>query len=197
MKCKALLILILLCQHIEAQHAVTPDSLKGRNYSFYKEHISLNAADKGLTALYAKAWLHKAKSEGNCLELGLAYRAVMFISDTGLNFKYADSILIAAKRCNDNAAIGAAYMTKAIAHYERKEMVEALDNYLLADQYVTRTTDRYLIHKLKYGIGLTKYQLGFYDEAIALFRECTSYFEEENDRAYLNSLHMLGYPSTA
>ena len=39
---------------------------------------------------------------------------------------------------------------------------------------------------------MIKYYLGFYDEAIGLFRECTAYFEDENDRAYLNSLHGLG-----
>lgn len=34
--------------------------------------------------------------------------------------------------------------------------------------------------------------LGFYDEAISLFRECVGYFKNENDRAYLNSIHCLG-----
>src|SRR5690606_3262565 len=76
--------------------------------------------------------------------------------------------------------------------YDRKEQMKALDNYLLADKYIARTNNQYLIYKLKYGMAQTKSYLGFYDEAISLLRECIDYFKEENDRAYLNSLHSLG-----
>ncbi len=48
------------------------------------------------------------------------------------------------------------------------------------------------MYKVKYNIAIIKYFLGFYDEAISLFTECTDYFKEKNTRAYLNSLHLLG-----
>jgi AraC-like DNA-binding protein len=70
--------------------------------------------------------------------------------------------------------------------------MQALDNYLIADRYVSRVHSPILVYKIKYEIAKIKYYLGFYDEAISLLRECIAFFEEESDRGYLNSLHVLG-----
>ncbi|WP_333667628.1 AraC family transcriptional regulator, partial [Flavobacterium sp.] len=105
---------------------------------------------------------------------------------------YADSMLVAAKQTKNDLTIGAAYMTKATVYYGENDNKKALDNFLLADEYIAKTEDSYSMYKVKFGIAQTKYYLGFYDEAISLFKECIEYFKEENDRAYLNSIHGLG-----
>jgi hypothetical protein len=51
---------------------------------------------------------------------------------------------------------------------------------------------KYLIYKVNYSIAHIKYYLGFYDEAISLFREYINYFKEGNVRTYLNPIHSLG-----
>jgi AraC-like DNA-binding protein len=101
-------------------------------------------------------------------------------------------MLIAAKKTADFALIGSGYMTKGVILYDSKQHMKALDNYLIADEYISKTNNQYQIYKVKYGIAQIKYYLGFYDEAIALFKECLGYFKEENSRAYLNTLHSLG-----
>ncbi|MFV8339819.1 AraC family transcriptional regulator [Flavobacterium sp. LB3P21] len=167
-----------------------PDSLKNKDYSYFSNGVQVK--QKLRATLYAKSWLSKSKSEQNWNQIALAYRATMYNADKTQLLSYSDSVLIAAKKSKDIALIGTAYLTKGIVHYDRKEHTKALDNYLIADKYISQTDDSYAIHKVKYAIAQTKYYLGFYHEAIALLKECFKYFESENDRAYLNSIHSLG-----
>jgi AraC-like DNA-binding protein len=188
------IILVLLYQSVGAQHKKfqIPDSLTTRGYDYFNGSISKNQADSVRALLYARCWIEKSKKEKNFAQLALAYKAMLYNTGKVHHMHYADSLLQAATRTNDDLSIGSAYMTKGSIHYEHKQLKKALDNYLKADEYISKTDDQYLTHKVKYGIGLTKCYLGFYNEAISLLKECVSYFEEENDRAYLNSLHALG-----
>ncbi len=189
-----ILILIVLSQKNVAQRSdfKIPDSLKNKDYSYFSNGVQVNKKQKLRATLYAKSWLSKSKSEQNWNQMALAYRATMYNADKTQLLSYSDSVLIAAKKSKDIALIGTAYLTKGIVHYDRKEHTKALDNYLIADKYISQTDDSYAIHKVKYAIAQTKYYLGFYHEAIALLKECFKYFESENDRAYLNSIHSLG-----
>jgi AraC-like DNA-binding protein len=188
------IMLVLLYQSAGAQHKKNtfPDSLRTRDYDYLKGSISKNPTDTVRSFLYARCWAQKAQSEKNYEQLASAYRALLFMSGKEEQINYADSIIIAARRSKNDLILGSAYMTKGIVEYDRKHLKDALNNYLIADQYVSKTSDQYLTHKVKYGIGLTKCYLGFYDEAISLLKECVAYFEEENDQALLNSLHALG-----
>jgi len=189
-----MIVLLLLGRNADAQHAnfKVPDSLSGKSFEYFESHITLNKADSARTLLYAKSWLLKSKAEMDYHQMALAYKAMMYNVKKEFHPQYADSMVQAARNTSDNLLLGSAYMTKGIVCYERKEIRKALDYYLIADEFISKTNDHYLIHKVKYGIGLTKYYVGFYNEAIALFTQCIDYFEEENERAYLNSLHMLG-----
>ncbi|HEY0092505.1 MAG TPA: AraC family transcriptional regulator, partial [Flavobacterium sp.] len=169
-----------------------PDSLDKKSFSYFNAGIAENKRDTVKATIYAQAWLAKAKGENSHVEKAAAYRALMHYVPKKLRIIYADSLLIAALSSADDAIIGSAYLTKGLAFYDGKQHIKALDNYILADNYISRTHDEYLVYKVKYAIALTKYYLGFYDEAISLFRECVKYFQSENDLAYLKSLHTLG-----
>ena len=192
---KLLLVLVLLIPHcINAQdnYGKILDSLSSKSYEYLSQSTVTYKADSIKSRMYASAWLEKAKSENNDFQLTHAYKAQINIVSKQFRLLYTDSMLTAAKKSKDIELIGSAYMTKGIVHFDRKEQMKALDNYLIADKYIVQTENQYLIYKLKYGIAQTKSYLGFYDEAISLFRACIDYFKEENDRAYLNSLHSLG-----
>lgn len=195
MQKKYLLIIWVWFYHssnAQQKNFVIPDSLVDKSYEYFNENIVYNETDSIKEKLYAQSWLAKAKSDKNFGQMALAYKALIYKNDKKSRILYADSLVTAAKRTTDIQLIGSAYMTKGIVHYDRREQMKALDNYLLADQYISRTNDQYLIHKVKFAIGQIKYYLGFYHEAKSLFKECVEYFKEENDRAYLNSLHFLG-----
>lgn len=104
---------------------------------------------------------------------------------------YADSMVDASLKSKDNSLIGSAYLTKGIVHYSLKEHKQALDHYLIANEYISKTNDNYLKYKIKYNLAHIKYYLGIYDEAIVLFEACIDYFKANNPRGYLNTLHSL------
>jgi tetratricopeptide (TPR) repeat protein len=193
---KHLLILLWVCfynyAYTQQRNFVIPDSLSTKDYEYFSNNILYEEKDSIKDWVYAQSWLAKAKRERNFGQMAKSYKALIYTSDKKLQLIYVDSMLIAAKRTADMALIGAAYMTKGAIQYDRKEHMKALDSYLIADEYISKTHNQYQIHKVKYGIAQIKYYLGFYDEAIALFKECLGYFKEENNRAYLNTLHSLG-----
>lgn len=185
------LFLLSLKGIAQSQTTMIPDSLASKGYHYLRENYN-RTKKKPSSIVYAKAWLSKAKKDQHHLQMALAYQALLHKSAAHLKIPYADSILSVAKRTGDDAIIGGAYLTKGTVYYGEKNHLKALDHFLLADSHIARTNDDYLKYKLKYTLGQTKYYLGFYHESIALFRECVAYFKQENDRAYLNSLHHLG-----
>ncbi|WP_432221914.1 helix-turn-helix domain-containing protein [Flavobacterium sp. TMP13] len=178
--------------YTQQNNLVISDSLSAKNYEYFSNNIRYEEKDSIKERLYAQSWLAKAKREKNFCQMTQSYKALIYSSDNKLQLKYADSMLTAAKSTADIELIGSAYMTKGIVQYDRKEHMNALDSYLIADEYISKTNNHYLIYKVKYVIAQVKYYLGFYDEATALFQECVNYFKGKNDRAYLNSLHSLG-----
>jgi AraC-like DNA-binding protein len=169
-----------------------PDSLQTKSYNYLEERIDQFETDSSKAAVYLYSYLHKAQKEQKWNETLKGYQNLMHASPEKLRTKFADSMVYVAKKSNDNKLIGSAYLTKGIVYYSLKRHNSALDNYLTANNYISRTNDDYLVYKLKYHIALVKYYLGYYDEAISLLKECISYFKKEQPRPYLNSLHSLG-----
>lgn len=195
MSAKYLLIIFLCVSYfINAQkHMIQiPDSLKSKDFDYLFDRMEDGRISNGQRLLYLQSFLIKARSESNWEELSNAYKNYVHYAPNNLKLRYADSMVIAAKRSNSNEIIGSAYLSKGIAYYGQKRLAEAMDIYLIADDYIKKTNDKYLIYKTKYHIGQIKLFLGYYKEAIAIFQECIDHFKDSNVRAYLNSLHSLG-----
>lgn len=193
---KNYILLVILCfgnqLYAQEMESKISDTLQRKNYDYLFERIEATAEDKIKQAYYLQYFLNKAKTDKNSKEIVNGYKNFLFYSPEKLKLVYADSMIYTAKKANDNALIGSAYLSKGIVYYGQKKHKHALDNYLVADNYISKTNDKYLTYKVKYNIAGVKYYLGFYDEAISLYTECIDYFKEKNSRAYLNSLHLLG-----
>lgn len=193
---KNYLLILWIClyhnTYAQQNNFVIPDNLSTKKYEYFSDNILYEEKDSIKEKLYAQSWLAKAKRERNFGQMTLSYKALLYTSDKKLQLIYADSMQKAAVKTADIELIGSSYITKGVVYFNRKEHINALDNYLIANEYISKTNNQYLIYKVKYVIAQIKYYLGFYDEATALFQECVNYFKEENDRAYLNSLHSLG-----
>ena len=161
-------------------------------YRQLEEQVRRHEGDTAGARQAAQEWVRKARREKNYVQQANAYRAMMRLVDREFRMIYADSLLLAARATGSDAAIGGAFLTIGAAHYDGKEYAEALDQYINASQFIARTEDQYLIHKLHYSIALTKYFLGYHHEAIALLLQCMDYFKVENDMAYIKSLHAIG-----
>lgn len=167
------------------------DSLKGKSYEYFLEKLQVDEQDENSIVL-SNAYLQKAKSEKNWKQMMNAYKIILHQAPKRQRIFYADSMIVTARRTKENDLIGSAYLTKGIVYYDLQDFNNALDNYLIADEFIATTTDEYLKYKAKYNIAQIKYYLGFYDEAALLFQENIRYFKSEDDIPYLTSLHALG-----
>ncbi|MDD3005730.1 AraC family transcriptional regulator [Flavobacterium sp.] len=176
---------------VQAKQINPVDSLSNKNYQYFEEKVIEFRTDSIKAQQFAKYWLKKANEEKNLIQQVKAYKALIHFVDKKYRMIYADSLLEKAIATKNNDILGSAYLTIGAAHYDNNEYTKALDLYILANNYIAKTNDQYLIHKVKYTIALTKYFLGYYDEAIALLNQCMDYFKEENDLGYLKSMHVI------
>ncbi len=190
---RCLVICFLIGQFLYANKSDSKisDSLSIYDYDSLFDKIEDSNQDSVTQSVYLRFFLEKAKYEKNWEEIVNGYKNYLHYSSPDLAIVYADSMILAAEKSKDDALIGSAYLSKGIEYYGQKKHDLALDNYLIANEYISKTKDSYLLFKVKYNIAHIKYYLGFYKEAISLFEECIDYFKNENDRAYLNTLHSL------
>ena len=185
-------IINLITNFVILQATPTSDSafihLSKSDYEFLIKKVNEN--QENIT--FKKALLLKAKNEKNLVEQIRAYRQLMIDEPIKIKKIYADSIITVALKTKNLNTIGNAYLNKGIVFYENKELVQALNFYIKAESYLEKSQNQYDSNKAKYAIAQTKFYLGFYDEAIIIFKELESFFIEENDRAYLNTIHALG-----
>lgn len=176
---------------VESNQIPAAGSLTNSKYQYFENKVMEHRADNAKANFYAEQWLKKARRENNLQQQAKAYKAMIHFADKRFRMIYGDSLIETAKATKSNEIVGSAYLTVGAAHHDNKEYSKALDCYINANNYVVKTEDQYLIHKVKYTIALTKYFLGYYDEAIALLTQCMEYFKEENDLAYIKSIHAI------
>lgn len=188
------LIFLLKCFGLNAGNKFAKGEFEPKklNFSDYEKKVINNLKDTAKALEYANSWLIEAKKHKNSQQQASAYKVIMHLVEKKFRMIYADSLLIKAKETKNDVTIGGAYLTIGAAFYDNKEYTKALDNYIIANSYISKTEEQYLIHKVKYTIAQTKYYLGYFEEAIALFTDCISFFREENETGYLKSLHGIG-----
>ncbi|WP_379964448.1 helix-turn-helix domain-containing protein [Epilithonimonas sp. UC225_85] len=152
---------------------------------------------------YVNIYLKKAKKEVDYEEMLQGYRdAVFFSEDKTLKLKYSDSCVSNILKSKNNKLISEAYLGKGIIYYFfYKQYQPALNEYLKAYEYSKNIDDDFLRYRIIYHLGVVKSYLGYYDDALKLFKECSKHFEKlarsnihpnlkfNNKKGYLNSLH--------
>ena len=152
---------------------------------------------------YLDISISSAKKEKNYAELFQAYAdAIRYSKDNKL--KYADSAITAANLSKDTDLMGNAHIGKgAVYYFNYRKFQPALDEYLKAYKYTENAKDPFLKYENLYHIGVVKSYLGYYQEALEIFKECAAFFEPNtranihpnlifnNQKGYLNSLHQM------
>lgn len=159
----------------------TSDSLSKRNYDYLKTQIALSEKDSLKLKVYLEYFVQKARKENNLNELFHYYRYFHFYYPENKHLVHADSAIYYAKKLKDNALIGDAYYSKSVVYLFKKQYKESLDVTLIANEYIEKTNDDYLKLKIKYKIANIKLYLGYYDEAIKLYKECIDSFSQFED----------------
>uniref|UniRef100_UPI004049ADC7 helix-turn-helix domain-containing protein n=3 Tax=Flavobacterium sp. TaxID=239 RepID=UPI004049ADC7 len=173
-----------------------PDSLKTKPYQYFFDQMEAHELDTIQAIFYIDAWLQKAKNENNNKEIVRAFSEKIYFVKDDLPLKFADSAILFALKTKDNEVIGKSFFTRGTKFYLYGNYEKALSLFLKADDYFSKTESEYLRYKLKFSIANIKYYLEFYEEALALFEGCASYFKTSEDynyrQGYLNSLNSMG-----
>ena len=168
-----------------------PDSLKGKSYNYLAEMLDNDYGGRLADSLYSWSYLYKAKSENNNKETAVGFKHLIYHSPKSLRLIFADSMVEKASQTKDASLIGSAYLTRGIVFYGQNRYEDALNDYIIANEHLLKTIEKYQIYKVKYNLALMKYYLKYTDEAYSIFNECVRYYEEDGGKPYLHSLHMV------
>lgn len=194
------LILILSCYSIAQEYAgEIPDSLLQKEYDeledLYYDERDLNNEEGA--QLYAKAYLIKAKSEKDSINIARAFKYIAYAGNDTLAYRYADSIIHYTENSNNKYYPARGYIIKGGCLYDWGEYDKSLDNLLIAYTYAQQQQSTNQLMEIRYVIGAIKNSWGAYDEALAIFKEnLIAIQQQENYRTkykedYLIALHSL------
>jgi YesN/AraC family two-component response regulator len=188
------LFLIFMLQHTSQAQIKTykiPDSLLNKDIIYCKSK-ALSINDTAQAIYYTQVWIELAKWKVNWGEQDEAYRKMVFLKPMEQRLQYTDSIIIVANNSKNTEQIAKAYLTKGVHLQHQKKYTLALENYINASKFLDKTKDNYNKYKVRYAIASLKYHVGDYKEALETLNDCLQYFQVENERAYLNALHLIG-----
>lgn len=198
------LFILLLVSTSELWVAQSKDNVAYHQIRKKYDHHKVN----DITALsYVDLLIALAKKEKNYSELTYAYQDALNFEPSGYRkMMYADSAITSAQHSCNNDLIASAYLGRGIVSYFNfKDYQPALDDYIEALSYARYSTSQYVKYNILYHLGVMQSYLGYYDEAVSQFEDCSAFFRQEilkNNspdtlynmcKGYYNSLHQLIY----
>jgi AraC-like DNA-binding protein len=129
--------------------------------------------------IYLGAYIKNAKIKDDHKTLFYGYRTAIYHSEGKQKLAYADSALISAKKTKESDFIGNAYYLKGHAFYEEREYKKTLDNYLMANEILQSSNDKFAFNQVTYGIAVVKSYLGYYNDALQLIDSALKYFQNQ------------------
>ncbi|WP_394773439.1 helix-turn-helix domain-containing protein [Flavobacterium sp.] len=135
--------------------------------------------------IYTNAYMARAIKENNNIQKARAnYQMALlyYKSDKNKAISYLDSVIKYSKDSKDKFFPAAAYCEKADFLKKQFKFKEAMDNYKLAEKIALQTNIDYYYVVRDY-IGITKSEdLGEYDEALEIYKECYNYYKTKDYR---------------
>ena len=194
--CPSYLFFLLFCLDatIFAQKA---DSLSEKSNRYLVTKLDSFQFDREnpLAWVYINAYINNAKRKKDYETLFYGYRTAIYYSNQE-KLAYSDSAVVAAKMSKNTNLIGNAHLSRGGAYYIFRNYKKSLDNYLVANDILKNTSDKYLRNRVLYDISVIKIYLGYYDDALALLRDATHYFESKKTSShtlyYLRSIYRAG-----
>ncbi|RQO40177.1 hypothetical protein DBR39_04290 [Chryseobacterium sp. KBW03] len=198
------LFILLLVSTAELWVAQSKDNVAYHQIRKKYDHHKVNDS----TALsYVDLLIALTKKEKNYSELTYAYQDALNFEPSGYcKMMYADSAITSAQHSCNNDLIASAYLGRGIVSYFNfKDYQPALDDYIKALSYARYSTSQYVKYNILYHLGVMQSYLGYYDEAVSQFEDCSAFFRQEilkNNspdilynmrKGYYESLHQLIY----
>ncbi|MDY8135575.1 helix-turn-helix domain-containing protein [Aquimarina sp. 2201CG5-10] len=189
---KALVPIYLLLQSLTVYGQSSVDVLQNKSS---KELFDLyvKSTDKEDKIKYINSFISLAKRDKIEQKIISGYYILSGLYDDTTSLKYSDSIINLTSKNSTKYHPGLAYFAKASFHHNKGDFKNALDNYLLANQFAKKHEYSDLIMLSTYSIGTIKRKIGEYEEALDLYKESIKYskkvlLEKKKSSYYLNTL---------
>lgn len=136
--------------------------------------------------LIIKAFVRKAKANNSIDEIIAGYYVLAGLYNNTNVLKYSDSIISLTSNKPTNYHPAYDFLTKAYFFQDRYDYINAIDNYLIVNEYAKKTNNSELTLLANYSIGCLKRKIKEYSGALKLLKENLKYAVNEN-----NSVHKL------
>ena len=166
---------------------IKQDTLAEKTYNYLKTNSRKYVyQNKGLSLLYAKGYLKKAKASKNTDHISQGYHLMFLSAPTHNAFSYTDSLL-AINPEGKYRALG--YCLKARYFYQNRNFKDALDNYLVAYGHIKDHDTVKLKYVIELGIGILQSRIGNPQRSLQISKSSLKYFKEnKNWDEYLATL---------
>lgn len=187
-------ILLLFCVFLNSFILLSQeqiDSLENKTYleladMFFDETDSKNM---DIATKCAEYFLEKAKKEDYLERIAQGFNFLAYINEDDKKLDYLDSIILYTKDSNLKKYPLDTYITKSDYYYDNRDFKKALDNSLLANAYVDNSNDIYLKIRVHFSVGLIKTRLGYYNDALQIFKKSAADYKKiKDDDNYLITL---------
>ncbi|BDU24943.1 MULTISPECIES: helix-turn-helix domain-containing protein [unclassified Flavobacterium] len=165
---------------------VDKNDLKKLSYDDLHDLYFKNIGNQKKQLLYTNAYMAKAiKENSNIRKARANYQIALFYyqSDRNKAIQYLDSVIKYSKESKDKFFPAAAYCEKADLLKFQFKFKEAMLNYNRAEKVALQTNLDYYYVVREY-IGITKSEdLGEYNEALEIYKECYKYYKTKDFRS--------------
>jgi AraC-like DNA-binding protein len=165
------------------------DSLQNKTFKEFKELSTeaLNSSDFIVLDGYRNAYLKKAKSENNQLEMARAYYFYITWDNLERDIQYADSIIQITLDSDHESYPTNGYLIKAQLYYYGSDFNKALDNYIMASDWANKKNFKPLQIEAILGIAAIKNVWGLQEDALKIYK--TIYADIIKNPNYIEDLY--------
>lgn len=186
-----------------------PDSLRKKTYKELEIAFNDNLNDSLLSNLYARIYLEKAKNKNDSIKMADGYYFISKICPGSFEIKYLDSLILVSKNVKNIKYPGVGYLNKGVCFYDQEDYNEALENYLIAQEYANENNNVHHQIAIKHNIGLLKKTIDATAEALLVFKQNLDFIKTQDtinkySRSYITTLfaiadsyHRMNFPDSA
>lgn len=173
-------IILLFCIIIpfagSAQIERERDSLMLKDEDYILRKLdSFYSIDNSKAAMYADAYLNKAKKVLDSFKIVEAYYFLSDLNSYEESLKYLDSAITYNKSMPKNGFHSLLYIQRSNLHYDKGKYRAAIDSYIEAKKNTDPEKQQYWFITIEYNLGLMKLRVGDYKEALENFKEAYEY----------------------
>lgn len=163
-----------------AQNVVVPDSLLQKEYAALETQFYVLGDRNPKAEVYAQAYLKKGKQENDTLAIIKGYHLLSDMKEKDYEKSTAliDSAIVIGKGIKHHYYPAGLYGKKAYIERLHGNFKASLDNRLKEMELLKEKGNETSINYANYNIALLKRELGYYEDAKTLFKECLKYDEK-------------------